>query len=202
MKDFAAKWVVPFYLEVLHANYVRQKSSDNLLFNQRVVAALAELDEPVVEQLLYLRDWPDEDDNMPGWRELLTGSWFCGLKGWQKFTDVIGQYLVESGTCYAGQGYCFALACFATEDSAAYLVKYLDTYLPQLELDYDQQWALPALMWIDEQRGTHHSHPFLEPGGLWEQYIAGRPSPYWEAEECKRNFWEAMKYCQAHFMSA
>ncbi|WP_425554355.1 DUF6000 family protein [Hymenobacter glaciei] len=84
----------------------------------------------------------------------------------------------------------------------SYLTEYLDIYLARLDLHYDQQWALPALMWVDEQRGTHYSHRFLEPGGLWERYSAGRPSPYWEVEECKSSFWEAMDYCRVHFMSS
>ncbi len=75
-----------------------------------------------------------------------------------------------------------ASRCFASEKSATYLIDYLEIYLPQTNLYYDQQWAMPALVWIDEQRGTHYSQRFLAPGGLWEQYSAGKELPYWEIE--------------------
>jgi hypothetical protein len=196
MEEFLAKWVSPYYLYILHANYFRQLSGEKqVIFNQQVMAALRELDEVVMSKLIV----PFDNPNVPGWREHLTGSWFCGLKRWHQFGPTIGKLLLASEVCYAGQGYCFALACFANDESVAYLTAYLDFYLPRLDLDYDQQWAMPALMWIDEQRGTNCASRFLVPGGLWEQYTANRAAPYWEIETCKRAFWGAMNYCQEHF---
>lgn len=197
MEDFAIKWIVDLCLDVLHANYLRLDEEEEPLFKQRVFGAAEELDEGIMTELLASFDFDSE--YAPGWREHLVGSWFCGLKGWQQFSGTIGDSLLASETCYAGQGYCFALACFATEESADYLIKYLDVYLPRIDAYYDQEWAMPALMWIDEQRGTKHAARFLVPGGLWEEYKRDKPAPQWDIEMCKHNFWAAMNYCQAHF---
>ncbi len=200
MSGFLTTLVEPYYSKILHANYVRQLSTEEqLVFNQGVVTELSEIDKSIIARLLAPSDWDGDPIWSPDWKEKITGSWFCGLKGWQEFETIIGELLLSSKTWYAGQGYCFALACFATDESAAYLINYLEVYLPQTSLEYDQKWAMPALMWVDEQRGTYHSHRFLVAGGLWEQYGAGREFPYWEIEECKRGFWAAMQYCRMHF---
>src|SRR6266508_4324505 len=43
------------------------------------------------------------------------------------------------------------LASFGTPQDAAVLTQYLDHYLPQAQLRYDQPWALGALLHIDER---------------------------------------------------
>ncbi|WP_052345978.1 DUF6000 family protein [Hymenobacter swuensis] len=187
------KWVKPLYMEILHANYTGTESTQQLVaFNQQVNTALASVDEYIITHLLKA-----------SWREKLTGSWLCGLKNWQQFVPLLGTLLVESKTMYAGQGYCFALARFATAESATYLAVYLDTYLRQPDLQYDQHWAMPALLWIDERRGTTWAQEFLVPGGLWEQYTANKldHSIIWQLTECKRQFWAAMEYCRTNFDS-
>ena len=194
MDDFTAKWVKPYYLAILHANYVNFISEEEReVFNQDAVFALAEIDDSVVADLLNRH-----------WREQLTGSWFCGVKGWKRFGPQLGELLVASKSCFAGQGYCFALASFANENSAMYLVKYLDKYLPQLDFYYDQGWAMAALMWVDNKLETAHSRRFLEPNGLWERFVADkiRVSGTWQIETNQRELWNAMEYCQAHFMSS
>ena len=65
-----------------------------------------------------------------GWRERLTASWLIGLDRREQFRDRIGELLLASEMGYAGQGYCLALARFATPDDASLLASYLDTYLP------------------------------------------------------------------------
>jgi hypothetical protein len=82
--------------------------------------------------------------------------------------------LVPSATCYAGQGYCFALACFANEASIEYLNLYLDEYLPQPDKHYDQTWAMPSLIWIDKIKNTDYSKKYLESKGLWERFVFGK----------------------------
>ncbi|MFL7870918.1 MAG: DUF6000 family protein [Anaerolineales bacterium] len=134
-----------------------------------------------------------------GWREQLTGSWFCGLKGWSQFADTIGKKLVESKTTYAGQGYSFALACFANDKSVRYLTEYLNIYLLQTQLIYDQGWVMPALMWVDEQKGTNHAAQFIVSGGLWGEYVADKKSKVWKLDYRKEKFWRLMSYCQEHF---
>jgi hypothetical protein len=194
MDGFISKWVNPYYLNILHANYTGLLTQeDREVFNQNVLLALTELDEPIITELLARY-----------WREQLTGSWFCGLKKWQHFGPQIGELLLASKTCYAGQGYSFALACFANDNSVEYLTRYLDKYLPQIDLYYDQHWAMPALMWVDEQLGTTHSYRFLVQDGLWERFVADKVKivESWQLDVCKENFFRAMRYCQANFMTA
>ncbi len=82
--------------------------------------------------------------------------------------------LIASQRCYAGQGYCAALACYADEPSADCLRQYLDAWLPQVDKYYDQHWALPALVWIDQRLDTNHAARYLERGGLWDNWATAQ----------------------------
>ncbi|WP_396781510.1 DUF6000 family protein [Microbispora sp. H10830] len=46
------------------------------------------------------------------WRPRLTAAWLIGLDRRVRFRQAIGELLLSSEVCYAGQGYCFALANF------------------------------------------------------------------------------------------
>jgi Family of unknown function (DUF6000) len=137
--EVVRRWVTPHHLLVLGANYLQASTDEQVLFNHWVATTLPALEQGVVQRLLQ-----------GYWREQLVGSWLCGLKGWHQFGPAIGDLLVASKMGFAGQGYCFALACFATEAGAAHLTQYLAKYLPRPDLAYDQEWAMPALLWIDE----------------------------------------------------
>ncbi len=112
-----------------------------------------------------------------GWREALTASWLIGLDRREQFRDRIGELLLASEMGYAGQGYCLALARFATPDDASLLASYLDTYLPQVDNRYDQDWALGALLHIDAVLGTGQTARFLADGGLWQQWRRTEETP-------------------------
>ncbi|MFI7315086.1 DUF6000 family protein [Streptomyces hygroscopicus] len=51
---------------------------------------------------------------------------------------------------------------------------YLDHYLPRDDCQYDQPWALGALLHIDELQGANHASRFLQPDGLWQHWAKGR----------------------------
>jgi hypothetical protein len=191
MDEFILEWVKPYYMQILRGNFVHTEGPKREDFQQRVKHALSTIDAPVIERLL----------TADGWREQITGSWFCGLKGWKHFEDQIGEALIASEVAFAGQGFCFALACFSDDKSARYLMQYLDTYLPQTDRYYDQSWAMPALMWIDAQRATEYSVRYLVAGGLWETFTANKiaSSDAWKLDVCKRHFWEVMEYCCTYF---
>lgn len=167
LDDLYERWVTPFYMHLLHGNFrnclLAEEVSDE---RDQMVAAfqrcLANVDPTVVAVLLH----------QPEWRARLAGSWYAGLRDWPQFTDELGAMLVESQMCFAGQGYCVALACFADVTSAEHLCRYLDVWLPQVEKHYDQDWALPALVWVDQQLGTCYAARYLMPGGLWEQWAS------------------------------
>jgi hypothetical protein len=173
---FRYKWVVPFYLKILHGNYIRLKGQEKVDFVNSVRSALDELDEEICVSLLNAR----------GWRERITGSWFAGLKKWSEQADTIGKCLLKSEMVYAGQGYCFAMARFANPASIVYLLEYLDRYLKEIDCEYDQAWALSALRWIDNAQGSKYSEGYLLEGGLWEQFVMNKPN--WDIEAKTRHF--------------
>jgi len=183
------RWVHPHYMNLLGANFMHrsQKNPPQLLSSLKRDLSLIE--EETVGRLLRLT-----------WREQLTGAWFAGLNGWTQFTDLIGGELIQSRYCYAGEGYCFALARFANEKSNEYLRLYLDEYLPQVDRYYDQRWALGALLWLDSIHGTNYAQTYVEPDGLWERFIAGK-SGSWQtsdAEKVASDFSKIMHFCEDH----
>jgi hypothetical protein len=192
------QWVHPCYLQLLHGNFrglcLAEESSpeqDELIRWFR--RALTEITPDVIDTLLEQTEW----------RARLTASWFCGLKGWRQFRESLGQSLVESKVCFAGQGYCMALACFADRASADYLCAYLDRWLPQLDKYYDQHWAMPALQRIDVQLRTNFASRYLGADGLWEQWALGcqdRTSPA-SLEDLDRHF-NLLRRCGSEFFGS
>ncbi len=183
-------FVQPHYLKLLGGNFLRLEERELSEFVNSVRKALDEIEPNQVERLLRI-----------SWREQLTAAWFAGFKNWSQFTSRIGNLLIQSLTCYAGQGYCFALACFANADSVNYLTRYLDEYLPQLDKDYDQPWAMAAVIWIDRLNGTNHSSKYLGPNGLWEHFIADKvPHGAWSLQQRNLHFENMMSFRNKWFV--
>ncbi|MBB2747180.1 UNVERIFIED_ORG: hypothetical protein FHR35_007059 [Microbispora rosea subsp. rosea] len=88
------------------------------------------------------------------------------------FRQTLGELLINSEVCYAGQGYCFALANFGRSHDAEILI----SYLPRTECYYDQHWAIGALLHLDDRLGTHHADRFLTTG-LWQASAFSRLDP-------------------------
>ncbi|MEV5703712.1 DUF6000 family protein [Actinoallomurus sp. NPDC052274] len=101
-----------------------------------------------------------------GWRPRLVAAWLIGIDRRVRYRQRLGDLLLDSEAPYAGQGYCFALARFAQDEDAEILVSYLDRYLPRRECYYDQDWAIGALLYLDDRLGTRHADRFLDTG-LW-----------------------------------
>ena len=190
---FTKKWVSPYYLSVLHGNYATDILTDleREKFNAKVRNALGKITPQIASKLIGGH-----------WREAITGSWFAGLKRFDECRDSIGKLLLESKTCYAGQSHVFAMACFADEASVEILGKYLDEYLNRLDCYYDQNWAMPALMWIDQTCSTSHAEPYLTANGPWDRFVADKitdENKAWTIDTCKLNFWRTMNYCLENF---
>ncbi|WP_417387309.1 DUF6000 family protein [Gimesia sp.] len=184
------RWVSPFYLAILHGNYVSDilTVDERNQFNQRVSEVLPEMTPQIASSLISGH-----------WREAITGSWFAGVKKYTECQSQITKRLLASETCYAGQSHVFALACFANDASVSALKQYLDRYLRQLDCYYDQNWAMPALMWIDEMNGTDHASEYLKANGLWERFIKEKNSEAWCIQTCQKHFWNLMNYCKSQF---
>lgn len=111
------------------------------------------------------------------WRSRLTAAWLIGLDHRTQFRDRLGALLLESEVVYAGMGYCLALARFGTAADAELLCAYLDRYLPQTDLHYNQDSAIGALLHVDKCLASNRADWFLAPGGLWESSAFGRFDP-------------------------
>jgi Family of unknown function (DUF6000) len=162
---------------ILGGNLLRLAEPERGQFMQNLAHAAAEI---TPEELSILLEG--------GWRERKTAAWLIAIAGRIEFRAQLGELLLASEAVYAGRGYCVALAQFQTEDDAQLLITYLDKYLPRRDLSYDQAMALGALMHIDTALNTEHAARFLAPGGLWQQWIAGRPSPLNEGAQRSREF--------------
>jgi hypothetical protein len=183
LPELYERWVHPLYMRLLHGNFRRYLLAEELSDERAQLIAdcrrrLREVDQAIVKTLI----------RQPEWRARLVGGWYAGLRGWRQFRDELGALLVESRVCFACQGYCAALACYADDASAEHLRRYLDVWLPQVEKYYDQHWALPALVWIDKRLETQHAAEYLEPGGRWDQCAAAhhQEGPQFYADSQRR----------------
>jgi O-acetyl-ADP-ribose deacetylase (regulator of RNase III) len=145
-------WVAPIYLQVLHGNHLSLHSADRDEFLADAGRAVAEADEAGLRQLLRETNW----------RPRLAAAWLAGILRSRRLEARIGGLLLESEVCYAGQGYCFALARFGTPTAARALERYLTRWLPRTDCDYDQEWAMAALATIDETRAESHLGPWTD----------------------------------------
>jgi len=154
------------YLKLLHGNFVALDDGKRGRFLRQLAKSARQVSDRELAILLESE-----------WRSRLTASWLIALDRRVQFRDQIGEMLLASEVCFAGQGYCLALARFATPADAALLASYLDTYLPQLDKRYDQDWALGALLHIDTALGTDQAARFLTNGGLWQRWRQTEETP-------------------------
>lgn len=147
------------HLKLLHGNFAALEEPERATFLGLLVDAAHQITDDELGALL-------ESD----WRSRLTAAWLIGVSRRGQFRERTGALLLESELVFAGQGYCFALARLGTTEDAAILAAYLDRYLRQPDLRYDQDWALGALQHIDADLATNHAARFLLPEGLWQQW--------------------------------
>ena len=154
-REFLERWVQPFYNLNLWAQ------GDELLAALRPVHG--EIRESLVRDLLSYFNW----------RPRITGAYFAAVKRLDQFDQHIGRLLLRSDVCYAGKGYCFALARFNTPESLRSLRAYLDYYLTQPDLWFDQGAAMAALGYLDRANGTSLREQYIP---LWESFISNKPN--------------------------
>ncbi|MFE2011327.1 DUF6000 family protein [Streptomyces sp. NPDC059491] len=90
-----------------------------------------------------------------GRREHRTASWLVAVAGRTEFRSRIGELLLASGGPYGGS-YCITVATFGTSADADLVCSYLDRYLPQPDLVWDQT--------------SERASRYLAAGGLWQQW--------------------------------
>lgn len=147
------------YMKLMQANPAALGAPGGAAFLRSLVEAAEQITDRELGVLL------DGD-----WRCRLTAAWLIGVDRRDRFRAPVGARLLESRLVYAGQGYCLALARLGTTDDADILTAYLDNYLRETKLRYDQDSAFGALQHIDARLGTHRAARFTQPGGLWQQW--------------------------------
>lgn len=161
------RYVVPDrrYLNLLHGNFLSMNQPDRASFGRALAADARQVTDDELDRLLDYE-----------WRAQLTAAWLAGFAHRTRLRERIGELLLASRRVYAGQGFCFALARFGTNQDARLLVEYLDRYLPQMDLRYDQPEGLGALLHLDGRLGTHEADRFLGAGGVWQRWAEPLPA--------------------------
>jgi hypothetical protein len=149
--EFIDQWVMKFYM-------VSLARLDDQTFAAFVQAA-KEITPDVVRDLLGDFDW----------RPRIVGAYFAAIKGYEELTDIMGIHLLQSEVCYAGAGYALAFAVFQSGRAQYYLKAYLDYYLKQPDLWYDQADALAALLLLDPVEASTYD-------ARWQAYIVNKPN--------------------------
>lgn len=147
---------VPLYLRLLGGGFLDEFEPERRAFSAQLLDAVTALPEHEIAAWL----------NGP-WRQRLTGAWIVAVQPIQALRGTVECHLLASETCYAGQGLCIAAARFRDATAADALGRYLQTYLPPGDRQYDQEWAIGALAWLDGRLGTDHAGSWLADPARW-----------------------------------
>ncbi|WP_437740122.1 DUF6000 family protein [Sorangium sp. So ce1504] len=161
--DAWSRYGSPLYLLLLHANFLDESPERRHAFAQQFLDAATSLPE---RELGY---WLNGS-----WREQLTAAWIIAARRLPAFRGVIGERLLASATCYAGQGFSVATARYQDLPASDALTLYLQSYLPVGDREYDQEWAVGSLVWLDARLAAHRAAPFLKAPELWRVSEHGR----------------------------
>jgi hypothetical protein len=155
------RWVVPFYMNSL-------SNADETTIKTFADAA-NQINLDIVKKLLGDFDW----------RTRITGAFFSAINDYKELEDIISRHLLKSEVCYAGSGYCLALATFATDKAKDYLSAYLDYYLERKDLWFDQADAFCALEYLDKDEANKRLDK-------WNLFVADKQ--YWSLEKSRQQF--------------
>ncbi len=148
----------------LGGSLLRLSGPERVVFARELVQAASEITPAELDVLFE-----------GGWRERKTASWLVVVADRTEFRNCIGELLLASDGPYAGAAYCVTLATFGDTADADLLCRYLDRYLLRPDLDYDQGFALGALLHLDAALGSERASRYLAAGGLWQQWNHAPP---------------------------
>ncbi|NOW95153.1 DUF6000 family protein [Mucilaginibacter sp. SG564] len=159
--DIIDQYVLPFYMTSI-ANLDQSKLQEFAMtshtINTKIVA-------------LLLGDF--------NWRTRLCGAFFAAINNYVEFEEIIGNHLLKSEVCYAGDAYCLALAQFDTDSAKNYLITYLNYYLDRKDLWFDQDDAYCALTYLDKNAADAFNDK-------WQSFISDKPN--WSLEKHQNHF--------------
>jgi hypothetical protein len=160
-REMREKWVIPFYMRRLESN-----ESD---FTAACVEATPELTLSLLSEF--------------NWRTRVVGARFVAVRQFFELQQDISNLFLKSEVCYVGDDYCLALASLANKAAADTLSEYLDYYLNQPDLWYDQGQAMSALLYLDELLGSNRTTQF---SGAWQQFVSNKPN--WNLTDFNKQF--------------
>ena len=143
-------FVAPFYLSLLHANFLSGENSDDR-FAPHLMLASKTISDVQLKCLL---------DNQ-NWRTRLAAGWMVGLGRRASLTDRIVELLSTGDGGYSDQGYSVALGLLGGARSRDALVKYLRMTLSSRSTWPHPQWAAGALAHIDRGAAREFMGPCL-----------------------------------------
>jgi hypothetical protein len=148
---FIEKYVVPFYSISI--------TTDNNELLQQFASTSREVTADIVAKMLGEFDW----------RPRIVGAFFAAINDYKELDDLLGRHLVKSEVCYAGGGYCLALAILGTPHAKEVLITYLDYYLQRQDLWFDQVDAFCALEHLDPAAAGQFED-------RWNVFVADQPN--------------------------
>lgn len=168
-KELIGKYVAPFYLG--------RKDTDE--FQKKYLEISDSINVELVSTLLG-------DFN---WRPRSVGAYFAAIGTINELEENIGNLLLRSDVCYAGHDYCIALASFSSPEAINYLNRYLEYYLDQHALWFDQSSAMAALSFI----GTNSGKDLVEPHmAAWKSFVTNKPN--WDLASSIEGFSQQMEF--------
>ncbi|WP_254411191.1 DUF6000 family protein [Dyadobacter diqingensis] len=152
-QDFIDKWVIPFYRNIGHTDH-------------KWVNKLTSVKQGITPDIIQknLGDF--------NWRTRQTGAFFSAITNQTQFIDIIGTHLLKSEVCYAGRVYCQVLASFNLSKCVDYLNLYLDYYLLQPNLWFDQRDAMEGILYLDKLNSTSYYDKHIN---NWTEFIKNKP---------------------------
>lgn len=151
MNDAWQEYGFRLYRLLLHANFLNESLSAQQDFAADLCAATKGIEARELDRWL----------NGGAWREMLPAAWIIGLRGNRDCLPKLRALLLASGTIFAGQALCFALARLEDADAGDALTSYLEEDVRVCE----REWAIGALVWLDSRLGTQRAEPFLHEAG-------------------------------------
>ena len=151
-QDFRDKWVIPYYMDL---------NRTDAEWVDKMQGVLSEISDEVI--LTNLGEF--------NWRSRQTGAYFAAIKNKPEYIEIIGVHLLKSEVCFAGREYAVVLSYFNTEESIDYLNRYLDYYLQQPELPFDQGAVIAAIKCLDE---INNSNMLSKHINSWKSFLDKR----------------------------
>jgi hypothetical protein len=169
--DLRENWIRPLYfgLDKSHvADFIRANAS-------------SVTDELICELLSHF-----------DWRSKVAGAYLAAIFRRSSFTEHIGRLLLRSDVSFAGAAYCLALAEFNSAEGLSFLQKYLNHYLSQVDLWFDQGAAMSAVAYLDEKNNTAI---LLQYTATWNLFIENKSN--WSLQSSTDFFKENMQRLHA-----